>query len=86
MTDEEYSEINTRVNRMIGQLTVPMMKFRDPDIKEVHSHLLELAQCLKEDARAGGGYGAGVLWTVLQRKAKEYFEAQRKQADGVTGD
>ena len=48
MSDEEYEAINQRVNRMIGQLTVPMMTSRDPDVKEVHGLLLELSNWLDD--------------------------------------
>lgn len=48
MSEQEYEEINNRVCRMISQLTVPMMKFRDPDIKEVHTALLELGNWLDD--------------------------------------
>ena len=48
MSDEEYEAINRRVNRMIGQLTVPMMTLRDPDVKEVHGLLLELSNWLDD--------------------------------------
>ena len=49
MSEAEYGHINTALNGMIGQLTVPMMHFRDPDIKEVHAHLLELAAWLDDN-------------------------------------
>jgi hypothetical protein len=49
MSEQEHEHINDAINGMIGQLTVPMMKFRDPDIKEVHTHLLELAAWLDDN-------------------------------------
>ena len=49
MSETEYEHITTAVNGMIGQLTVPMMTLRDPDIKEVHAHLLELAAWLDDN-------------------------------------
>lgn len=48
MTEEEYEQINERVNYCIGRLTVPMMKFRDEDTKAVHAKLLELAHWLDD--------------------------------------
>lgn len=52
MSESDYEHINNAINGMIGQLTVPMMKFRDPDIKEVHAHLLELAHWLDDNVNA----------------------------------
>ena len=49
MKASEYEHINNAINGMIGQLTVPMMTLRDPDIKEVHAHLLELAAWLDDN-------------------------------------
>ena len=49
MSEDEYEHVNTAINCMIGQLTVPMMKLRDPDIKEVHTRLLELAEWLDDN-------------------------------------
>jgi len=31
---------------------------------------------LKDEARAGGGYGAGILFVMFQQKINKYFEAQ----------
>jgi len=49
MSETEYERINSSLNRMIGQLTVPMVKYRDPDIKEVHGLLLDLAHWLDDN-------------------------------------
>ena len=49
MLDEDYEHISSHLNRMIGQITVPMMKYRDTDIKEVHACLLELAHWLDDN-------------------------------------
>ena len=52
MTEEEktkfYEELNSRLNRCIGRLTVPLMTLRDPDVKAVHTELLELAHWIDE--------------------------------------
>lgn len=48
MSDTEYEALNERLNYCIGRLTVPMMKYRDDDIKAVHSKLLELASTLDD--------------------------------------
>ncbi len=43
MTEEQYEAINEGLNYCIGRLLVPMMKYRDEDIKGVHTKLLEIA-------------------------------------------
>jgi hypothetical protein len=48
VSEQEYEHINSSLNRMIGQLTLPMMKFRDRDITEVHGLLLKLANWLDD--------------------------------------
>ena len=46
MKVEEYECLNDPLNYCIGRLTVPMMKYRDEDIKAVHAKLLEIARIL----------------------------------------
>lgn len=48
MTEKEYAALNDRINYCIGRLTVPMMKYRDEDIKAVHAKLLEIASALDD--------------------------------------
>ena len=49
MTKEEFwGELNSRLNRCIGQLLLPRMRTGDPDVIEVHAKLLETAQWVDE--------------------------------------
>jgi hypothetical protein len=43
MNEEQYNAINGKLNYCIGRITVPMMRYRDEDIKAVHTCLLEIA-------------------------------------------
>ncbi len=43
-----HAQLNEKLNRCIGQIVVPRMKYRDSDIIEVHDNLLALAAWIDE--------------------------------------